>query len=105
MTGACETRPRAEVVMYGADPTTDQFLARTIEGNIEGCAHEPPAARPDPRIPAVPKQKAKPKPSKAKDVAKAPSTWWRTRRAPASREPELPAPEPTVWPLTPAPQS
>lgn len=67
-TGACEGRTRATVQMFGLDPISQDFLDETIEGNIIGCGHAPPAARTKPvvLVQVAPVLKAAPKPKPAK---------------------------------------
>lgn len=104
VTGICETRPRADVQMFGADPLSQNFLDETIEANVAQCDHARPAPRPDPRA-AQPKPKAKPKVA----AKPKPKTWLQklTPKKQAAPEPAA-APAPVQhdpWPPIPPPGS
>lgn len=90
--GACDGRPKAGTVMYGADQISQDFLDDTIEDNVARCTHERPAARPDPRV-ALVQQKQAPKAiakTKVKPKAKTQPKWWQKKPKPAPKAKPLP---------------
>jgi hypothetical protein len=57
--GACKAFPEPKQQMYGVAAVDQQYIDESTEAGIAACGWERPAPRPDPRVTAKEKPKAK----------------------------------------------